>query len=143
MEKHVIKWDLYSVDLKAYPELQSTKIPSLLFISKFFDDGIEKFKKSMGLTEQYIATEMKSTVALESCITINRWVHNKQVDIKTRATKFDGRKVMMDQIICSEDEILITQTTLSISFDIYRRKSCYFDEKIAINYKKFIDSAHY
>ena len=139
MEKRVIKWHLYSVDLKAFPELQSHNIPPLLFISKFFDDGIENFKSSMGLTEKYITTKMKSTVALESCTIINRWVQTNQLDIKTRATKFDGRKVLMEQNICSEDEILITQITLSISFDIYRIKSCYFDKKIAENYKKFID----
>ena len=97
----------------------------------------------MGLTKQYIATKMKSTVALQSSITIYHWVHNNQLDIKTRAKKFDGRKVIMEQNICSKEEILITQTTLSISFDIYRRKSCYFDEKIAINYKKFIAGDHY
>ncbi|OUU75408.1 MAG: hypothetical protein CBC29_03690 [Methylococcaceae bacterium TMED69] len=143
MEKRTIKWDLHSVDLEAFPELHSSKIPPLLFISKFFDDGIENFKKSMGLTKQYIATKMKSTVALQSSITIYHWVHDNQLNIKTRAKKFDGRKVIMEQNICSREEILITQTTLSISFDIYRRKSCYFDEKIAINYKKFIDGDHY
>ena len=83
---------------------------------------------------------MKSTVALESQITIARWVFNNQLVIKTRASKFDGRKVLMEQHIRSDDELLVTQTTLSISFDILKRKSCYFDEKIAKNYRKFIEA---
>ena len=134
MGKRIIKWDSYSVDLNSFPEVHSSKIPSLLFISKFFDDGIDNFKKSMGLTKQYIATEMKSTVALESFITITSWVISNHLVIKTRASKFDGRKVLMEQHIHSEDELLVTQTTLSISFDILKRKSCYFDEEIASNY---------
>ncbi len=143
MDKRVIKWDSYSVDLNAFPDLHFSKIPSLLFISKFFDDGIDNFKKSMGLTEQYIATQMKSTVALESYITITSWVTSNQLVIKTRASKFDGRKVLMEQHIHSEDKLLVTQTTLSISFDIVKRKSCYFDEKIADNYRKFIEADRY
>lgn len=143
MDKRVIKWDSYLVDLSAFPELRFSKIPSLLFISKFFDDGIDNFKKSMGLTEQYIATKMKSTVALESYIKITSWLISNQLVIKTRASKFDGKKVLMEQHIYSEDELLVTQTTLSISFDILKRKSCYFDEKIADNYRKFIEADHY
>lgn len=140
MDKRVIKWDSYSVDLNVFPELHFSKIPSLLFISKLFDDGIDSFKKSMGLTERYIATEMKSTVALESYITITRWIFSNQLVIKTRASKFDGKKVLMEQHISSENELLVTQTTLSISFDILKRKSCYFDDKIANNYREFIET---
>ena len=136
MDKRVIKWDSYSVDLNAFLTYTLANIPSLFLYPNFitqttlsnivFDDGIDNFKKSMGLTEQYIATQMKSTVALESYITITNWVISNQLVIKTRASKFDGRKVLMEQHIHSEDKLLVTQTTLSISFDIVKKKKLLF-----------------
>ena len=139
MKKQNEKWNVLSVDLANRPGLCSGTIPSLLEISKLFEDGIENFKHSMGLTNEYIAAKKKSTVALETSLCVHRWQFNDSLLIKTRASKFDGRKVLMQQMICSKGQTLVTQTTLSISFDILKRKSCFFEKKIALNYKRFID----
>ncbi len=133
------KWKRLPINLSDRPELRTSDIPAILQISKLFEEGIEDFKHSMGLTEKYIATEMKSTVALESTLVINEWSFDEHLLVKTRASKFDGRKVVMRQQICTDTKVLVTQTTLSISFNIESRKSCKFDQKIARRYKEFID----
>ena len=129
------KWKTLPINLLVRTELKPCKTPKILQISKLFEEGIDDFKDLMGLTKQ-----LKSTVALESTFVINTWVFNNYLLVKTRASKFDGRKVIMDQQICSEAGVLVTQTTLSISFDIKGRKSCKFDDKISLKYKEFINS---
>ena len=89
----------------------------------------------MGLTVEYLAAKKKSTVALETSLCVHGWQFNDSLLIKTGASKFDGRKVLMQQVICSKGQTLVTQTTLSISFDILKRKSCFFEEKIVLNYQ--------
>ena len=72
MKKQNKKWNVLSIDLADRPELRSGTIPSLLEISKLFEDGIENFKHSMGLTDEYIAAKKKSTVALETSLCVRR-----------------------------------------------------------------------
>ena len=70
MDKRVIKWDSYSVDLNAFPDLHFSKIPSLLFISKFFDLSVDKIA--------FIQTIVFTTISLLRKYTIRKYFKDNE-----------------------------------------------------------------
>jgi len=55
--------------------------------------------------------------------------------VETRIVDFDSKRAHVYQEMYNEDLLLATQETLSISFDINKRKTCNFDTKFLEHYK--------
>jgi len=99
-----------------------------------FDIGIDELKAVYGIDSNYIATEQCSTVALEAHITYqNEASLGEQIKIGSRILDFDGKRTHLYQEMHRGSDLLATQETLSISFDLKVRKSRPFEPAIARN----------
>ena len=99
-----------------------------------FDIGIDKLKAVYGIDSDYIATEQRSTVALEAHITYqNEASLGQALRIGSRILDFDSKRTHLYQEMYRGDDLLATQETLSISFDLKARKSQPFAPTIAAN----------
>lgn len=106
-----------------------------------FDLGIDAFKAVIGIDLDYIKTQKKSTVALESHITYQREASlGDELRIDTRLLDFDGRRCHLYQEMYRADELLSTLESLSISFDTTLRKSCPFAEELAPRYEQMFQA---
>lgn len=102
-----------------------------------FDIGIDELKATYGIDAAYIETAQRSTVALEAHITYqNEASLGDELRIETRVLDFDGKRTHLYQEMYRGDDLLATQETLSISFDLQARKSCPFDSAIAPNIER-------
>lgn len=99
-----------------------------------FDIGIDELKAVYGIDSNYIETNQRSTVALEAHITYqNEASLGEELQIGTRILDFDGKRTHLYQEMYRRDDLLATQETLSISFDLKARKSQPFEPAIAAN----------
>ena len=97
-----------------------------------FDMGIDDLKAVYGISGSYIETQKRSTVALEAHITYqNEASIGEKLRVETRIIDFDAKRTHLYQEMYRDDELLATQETLSISFDLNARKSCEFEPRIA------------
>lgn len=104
-----------------------------------FETGIDAYKAVVGLTPAYIAERRRSTVALEAHITYQREAHlGDELRIETRIIDCDGRKAHVYQEMYRDTELLATQETLALSFDIAARRSAPFEPDIAAGYASLI-----
>ncbi len=106
-----------------------------------FDAGIDAFKAAVGLTPDYIAARRRSTVALEAHVTFQREaLLGEALRIETRALATDGKRVHLYQEMYRETDLLATQETLGMSFDLAARRSVPFEPAIAAGYAAFIEA---
>lgn len=99
-----------------------------------FDMGIDDLKAVYGISGSYIEAQKRSTVALEAHITYqNEASIGESLRVETRILDFDAKRTHLYQEMFRDDELLATQETLSISFDLNARKSCEFEPRIAEN----------
>ena len=99
-----------------------------------FDIGIDELKAVYGIDSDYIATEQRSTVALEAHITYqNEASLGQALRIGSRILDFDNKRTHLYQEMYRGDDLLATQETLSISFDLKARKSQPFAPAIVAN----------
>lgn len=104
-----------------------------------FELGIDSYKTVVGLDPHYIARSRRSTVALESHITYQREaLLGDALRIETRILDCDGKRVHVYQELCRGAELLASQETLAISFDIAARRSCPFEPALAENYRRMV-----
>lgn len=102
-----------------------------------FDLGIDALKAVYGIDSDYIENKQRSTVALEAHITYqNEAVLGEQLDVHSRVLDFDGKRTHIYQEMYRGEDLLATQETLSISFDLKMRKSCPFDGEVAPRIKQ-------
>ena len=105
-----------------------------IFYSLAFEEGIDDYKKVVGLDENYIANEKKSTVALEAHSLYLERMKPDIYQVETRIFDFDGKKAHIFQNIFSGRNTVASLETLSISFDLRSRKTCRFEPSIAQRY---------
>ncbi len=99
-----------------------------------FDLGIDELKAVYGIDSDYIAMQQRSTVALEAHITYqNEASLGETLQIGTRILDFDSKRTHLYQEMFRGEDLLATQETLSISFDLKARKSQPFAPAIAAN----------
>ena len=99
-----------------------------------FDMGIDDLKVVYGVSGSYIEAQKRSTVALEAHITYqNEATMGEKLRVETRIIDFDAKRTHLYQEMYRGDDLLATQETLSISFDLNARKSCEFEPRIAEN----------
>jgi acyl-CoA thioester hydrolase len=99
-----------------------------------FDIGIDELKTVYGIDSDYISNEQCSTVALEAHITYqNEASLGEELQIRSRILDFDSKRTHLYQEMYHDDDLLATQETLSISFDLNARKSQPFAPMIAAN----------
>ncbi len=78
-----------------------------------------------------------STVALEAHITYqNEAALGEELVVHSRILDCDAKRTHLYQEMYRGDDLLATQETLSISFDLSARKSCAFEPYIAANIKQ-------
>ena len=102
-----------------------------IFYSLAFEEGIDDYKKVVGLDKNYIANEKKSTVALEAHSLYLGRMKSGIYQVETRIFDFDGKKAHIFQNIFSGRNTVASLETLSISFDLRSRKTCRFEPSIA------------
>ncbi len=106
-----------------------------------FDMGIDDLKAIYGISGSYIEAQKRSTVALEAHITYqNEASIGENLRVETRILDFDAKRTHLYQEMFRDDELLATQETLSISFDLNARKSCEFDPRIAEKIAELCDA---
>lgn len=106
-----------------------------------FETGIDAYKNLVGLTPAYIAGQRRSTVALEAHITYQREASLGDVlRIETRVLDCDGKRAHIFQEMYRGTELLSTQETLSLSFDLSARRSAPFESHIAAGYAALIEA---
>ena len=105
-----------------------------VFYALAFEQGIDDYKKVIGLNENYIAAKKKSTVALEAHSLYSKRMKTGLYQVQTRIFDFDGKRAHILQSIFKEENIIAFQETLSISFDLHSRRTCKFDSSIAQRY---------
>jgi acyl-CoA thioester hydrolase len=102
-----------------------------------FDIGIDDLKAVYGIDGKYIESKQRSTVALESHITYQSEASlGDELEVRTRILDFDAKRTHLYQEMYRGDDLLATQETLSISFDLAARKSCPFESAIANNIER-------
>ena len=90
-----------------------------------FDIGIDDLKAVYGIDPAYIETQKRSTVALEAHITYqNEASLDEVLTVRSRILDFDAKRTHLYQEMYRGEDLLATQETLSISFDLRARKSC-------------------
>ena len=102
-----------------------------IFYSLAFEEGIDDYKKVIGLDENYIANEKKSTVALEAHSLYSERMKTGLYIVETRIFDFDGKRAHILQEIFKDKNPIASQETLSISFDLRSRRTCRFEHSIA------------
>lgn len=101
-----------------------------------FEKGFDKYKKLIGMDINYIRTEQRSTVSLEAHICYHaEAMLGDELRVETRIVDFDSKRAHVYQEMYHDDRLLATQETLSISFDIKKRKTCAFDPRFIRHYK--------
>ena len=105
-----------------------------IFYSLAFEEGIDDYKKVVGLDKNYIANEKKSTVALEAHSLYLERMKPDIYQVETRIFDFDGKKAHIFQNIFRGRNTVASLETLSISFDLRSRKTCRFEPFIAQRY---------
>ena len=106
-----------------------------------FDMGIDDLKASYGINSDYIANQKRSTVALEAHITYqNEASLGEQLIVHSRIIDCDAKRTHLYQEMYRDADLLATQETVSISFDLSARKSCAFDAAIAENIRQLCDA---
>jgi acyl-CoA thioester hydrolase len=102
-----------------------------------FDIGIDDLKAVYGIDGRYIENKQRSTVALEAHITYqNEASLGDALEVRTRILDFDTKRTHLYQEMYRGEDLLATQETLSISFDLGARKSCPFEPAIANNIER-------
>ena len=97
-----------------------------------FDLGIDALKAIYGIDADYIKSKQRSTVALEAHITYqNEASLGEELNVHSRVLDFDAKRTHLYQEMRRGEDLLATQETLSISFDLEKRKSCPFEDAIA------------
>ena len=106
-----------------------------ILYSLAFEEGIDDYKKVVGLDKNYIANEKKSTVALEAHSLYLERMKLGIYQVETRIFDFDGKKAHIFQnIVRGRNTTVASLETLSISFDLRSRKTCRFEPFIAQRY---------
>jgi acyl-CoA thioester hydrolase len=106
-----------------------------------FELGIDAYKAVVGLTLDYIERQERSTVALEAHITYQREASlGEQLRIETRIIDFDSKRAHVYQELYRDTDLLATQETMAISFDLASRRSAPFEAWIAANYRKLMEA---
>jgi len=106
-----------------------------------FDIGIDELKAVYGIDSRYIETEQRSTVALEAHITYqNEASLGDELEVRSRIIDFDVKRTHLYQEMYRGADLLATQETLSISFDLKARRSCPFESYIAANIERLCDA---
>lgn len=102
-----------------------------------FEQGIDDYKALVGLDLDYIEREKRSTVALESHITFqNEASLGEKLRAETRIIDFDGKRAHVYQELYRDADLLATQETMAISFDLTARRTAPFEDWIAANYRE-------
>ena len=92
--------------------------------------------KLIGMDINYIRTEQRSTVSLEAHICYHsEAMLGDELRVETRIVDYDSKRAHVYQEMYHDDRLLATQETLSISFDIKKRKTCDFDPRFIRHYK--------
>ena len=102
-----------------------------ILYSLAFEEGINDYKKVVGLNKHYIANEKKSTVALEAHSLYSEIMRPGVYQVETRIFDFDGKRAHILQEIFKDKKPIASQETLSISFDLRSRRTCRFEHSIA------------
>ncbi len=106
-----------------------------------FEAGIDAYKHLVGLTPAYIAEHRRSTVALEAHITYQREASlGDELCVETRVLDCDSKRAHIFQEMYRGTELLCTQETLALSFDISARRSAPFEPAIAAGYAALIEA---
>jgi len=106
-----------------------------------FDLGIDALKATYGIDSNYIESAQRSTVALEAHITYqNEASLGEELRVDTRILDFDAKRTHLYQEMYRGEDLLATQETLSISFDLKARRSCPFGADIAANIERLQDA---
>jgi acyl-CoA thioester hydrolase len=106
-----------------------------------FDLGVDAVKVTVGIDSEYIETRKRSTVALEAHITYqNEASLDERLRIETRVIDFDGKRTHLYQEMYRDGDLLATQETLSISFDLEARRTSPFEAHVARNYERMLDA---
>ena len=89
-----------------------------------FDKGFDKYKDLIGMDINYIKKHQCSTVSLEAHICYHsEAMLGDELRVETRIVDFDSKRAHVYQEMYHDDRLLATQETLSISFDIKKRKT--------------------
>jgi acyl-CoA thioester hydrolase len=106
-----------------------------------FDKGFDKYKDLIGMDINYIKKHQCSTVSLEAhiCYHAEAMLGDK-LRVETRIVDFDSKRAHVYQEMYNENLLLATQETLSISFDMNKRKTCNFDPRFNEHYKFLCDT---
>ena len=100
-----------------------------------FEKGFDTYKDLIGMDIQYIKAKQKSTVSLEAHICYRaEAMLDDTLRVETRIVNFDTKRAHVYQEMYRNKLLLATQETLSISFDIKKRKTCNFEEKFLKHY---------
>ena len=101
-----------------------------------FEKGFDKYKDLIGMDINYIRTEQRSTVSLEAHICYHsEAMLGDELRVETRIVDYDSKRAHVYQEMYHDDCLLATQETLSISFDIKKRKTCDFEPRFIRHYK--------
>ena len=111
-----------------------------ILYSLAFEEGIDDYKKVVGLDKHYIANEKKSTVALEAHSLYSEIMRPGIYQVETRIFDFDGKKAHILQEIFRDKNLIASQETLSISFDLRSRRTCRFEHFIAQRYLELCEA---
>lgn len=102
-----------------------------------FDLGVDALKATYGIDSNYIESAQRSTVALEAHITYqNEASLGEELRVDTRILDFDAKRTHLYQEMYRGEDLLATQETLSISFDLKARRSCSFGADITANIER-------
>ena len=111
-----------------------------ILYSLAFEEGIDDYKKVVGLDKHYIANEKKSTVALEAHSLYSEIMRPGIYQVETRIFNFDGKRAHIFQEIFRDRSPIASQETLSISFDLRSRRTCRFEHSIAQRYLELYEA---
>lgn len=112
---------------------------NVAYYTRAFDIGIDAYKAAIGLTLEYIETQKRSTVALEAHVTYQREAMlGDALRVETRVMECDGKRARIYQELKRGDELLATQESLALSFDVAARRSAPFEPQIAAGYAAMV-----
>lgn len=135
MAKPIPSNGIVTTTAKVLPEwLDYNDHMNVAYYIAVFDIGIDDLKAVYGISGSYIESEKRSTVALEAHITYqNEASIDEELLVRSRILDFDEKRTHLYQEMFRGDDLLSTQETLSISFDLDARKSCPFEPRILTN----------
>lgn len=123
-------------EAKVIPEwIDSNQHMNVAYYFIAFEKGFDRYKDLIGMDITYIKEQQRSTVSLEAHICYSAEATlGDMLRIETRIAGFDKKRAHVYQEMYRNSVLLATQETLSISFDIQKRKTCDFEPQFLDHY---------